>query len=510
MPRPTLGVIKSGKEYKVDQDALLSKSNSSESSHRRTQSLPEAPSPLQQRRTLRMSSFPPGTPPSHPLGFGIVAQARRLEYKERSQRRLMGGKQSSLRHLLSPGQAQSELKTELTETSPLMGDKRDEKGEENGEEIEMEMEKQQEEETVLEALFDIFFGQWVSILLIFAPFALCSHFLEWDPKYTFWLCFLTMIPLASILGDFTEEVAAHTNEVIGGLTNATFGNAVELVVAIQALLANEIRVVQASMMGSIFSNLLLVLGCCFFCGGIRYKEQTFNTTAATANMSLLALSGIALVLPTPFAQYYDVEDESVLIISRVAAIFLMFMYMQLLFFQLKTHVYLFESDSFEVEVARIPFLVSIVGLFFVTVLVAFFSEYLVGSIDGFVANSSISRTFIGLIVIPIVGNAVEHVTAVSVAMKDKMDLAMGVAVGSCTQISLFVVPLTVLVGWATGKKMTINFPHFEIILLILAMFTVQICLSNPKVNWLEGSLLITTYLMIAVGFWFEKTEEFGG
>lgn len=195
--------------------------------------------------------------------------------------------------------------------------------------------------------------------------------------------------------------------------------------AIQALLANEIRVVQASMMGSIFSNLLLVLGTCFFCGGIIYKEQTFNTTAATANMSLLALSGIALVLPTPFAQYYDVEDKSVLVISRVAAIFLMFMYMQLLLFQLKTHVHLFAGELGEEEVARVPFMVAIIGLLFVTLLVAVFSEYLVASIDGFVEGSSISRTFIGLIIIPIVGNAVEHLTAVSVAMKDKMDLAMG-------------------------------------------------------------------------------------
>lgn len=206
--------------------------------------------------------------------------------------------------------------------------------------------------------------------------------------------------------------------------NASFGNAVELVVAIQALLANEIRVVQASMMGSIFSNLLLVLGCCFFFGGIRYQEQTFNTTAATANMSLLALSGIALVLPTPFAEYYEVQDEDVLIISRVAAIFLMFMYLQLLVFQLKTHVHLFEGDGGEEEATRVPFTVAIVCLFLATILVAVFSEYLVASIDGFVADSSISRTFIGLIILPVVGNAVEHLTAVSVAMKDKMGLAM--------------------------------------------------------------------------------------
>jgi Ca2+:H+ antiporter len=500
-----LSTIKSGREYKPSHsfdDSLThshSQSRLSESppentsnNHRRTNSFP----PPTYDRSLSFGSPPP--PPSGPLGFGIVAQARRLEYKERSQRRLLGAnsRPSSLRHMFSTSEQSA------TETSPLMSGK-----------IEMTTQQDGGEsvivkgETTTEALIDIVFGQLVSILLIFSPFALASHFLEWDAKYTFWFCFFTMIPLASILGDFTEEAAAHTNEVIGGLLNASFGNAVELVVAIQALLANEIRVVQASMMGSIFSNLLLVLGTCFFCGGLVFKEQTFNPTAATANMSLLALSGIALVLPTPFAEYYDVQDESVLVISRVAAIFLMFMYLQLLLFQLKTHVHLFEAEAGEEEHARIPFLVAILGLLLVTLLVAIFSEYLVGSIDGFVQGSSISRTFIGLIVIPIVGNAVEHITAVSVAMKDKMDLAMGVAVGSCTQISLFVVPLTVLVGWACKIPMTINFPHFEIILLILSMFTVQICLSNPKVNWLEGSLLITTYLMIAVGFWFEKTIE---
>jgi Ca2+:H+ antiporter len=270
-----------------------------------------------------------------------------------------------------------------------------------------------------------------------------------------------MIPLASVLGDFTEEVAAHTNEVIGGLVNATFGNAVEVVVAIQAILANEIRVVQASMMGSIFSNLLLVLGMCFFGDGLVHKEQAFNKTAATANMSLLALSGIAMVLPTPFAASYDLEDERVLIISRFAAVFLMGVYLLLLIFQLRTHAHLFEGDG-NGEAARIPLSVSLFGLCFVTMLVALFSEYLVGSIDGFVQGSGVSRTFVGLIILPIVGNAVEHITAVSVAMKGKMDLAMGVAVGSCVQISLFVVPLSVMVGWAAGKPLTLNFPSFEI------------------------------------------------
>ena len=349
-------------------------------------------------------------------------------------------------------------------------------------------------------------GKTINILLLFIPLAVASHHLGWSPVAVFWLNFVAMVPLASLLGDFTEEVAEHTNQVIGGLVNATFGNAVEVVVAIQALLAGEIRIVQASMIGSIFSNLLLVLGGCFFVGGLYYKEQSFNSTAATANMSLLALSSMALVLPTPIGEYYDIEEYEVLAVSRTAACFLIFMYLQLLVFQLKTHTHLFdEEDEAEPEMR---FSTATSGLVVVTVIIALLSEYLVGSIDGFCTESGISRTFVGLIILPVVGNAVEHVTAVTVAAKDKMDLAMGVAVGSCTQISLFVMPLTVIVGWFTGIDMTLNFPHFEIFLFILSVIIVSICVSSSTTNWLEGSLLMTTYLMIATGFWFEKVVDF--
>ncbi len=375
---------------------------------------------------------------------------------------------------------------------------------------------------------DIWFGKPISLCLLVVPFAMMSHYLHWSATWVFWLNFFAMLPLAAILGDFTEEAALHTNDTIGGLLNATFGNAVEVVVAIQALLVNEIRVVQASMIGSIFSNLLLVLGMCFFCGGLYYKEQTFNSTSATASMGLLALGSIAMVLPTPFAVYYDVQDDRVLIISRLAACFLLFMYLQLLFFQLFTHKHIFdevdeqsrrqnddeddedgnEDDDKDDEEPRIPMWMALLGLFLTTAAVTFFSDFLVSSIDEFCKDSGISRTFVGLIILPIVGNAVEHVSAVTVAMKNKMDLAMGVALGSCTQISLFVVPLTVLVGWATDKPMSLNFPHFEITLYVLSIFTVSVCLANPRCNWLEGSLLCTTYLMIAIGFWFEEVVDF--
>lgn len=367
------------------------------------------------------------------------------------------------------------------------------------------------------SFLSIWIGKPISALLLFAPFALASHFLNWGPQWIFWLNFLTMVPLASILGDFTEEAALHTNDVVGGLLNASFGNAVEVVVAIQALMKDEIRVVQASMIGSIFSNLLLVLGCCFFFGGIYYKEQSFSGLNAMAGIGLLALSSIALILPTPFAEYFDIEDPDVLIISRISACFMLFSYLLLLYFQLFTHNESFESEVKEAEEpgededeeeAIIPMWMALLGLAMTTTAVTIFSDYLVESIDGFCTQSGISRTFVGLIILPIVGNAVEHITAVNVAMKDKMDLALGVAIGSCTQIALFVVPVTVIFGWAANKPMTLNFPTYEIALYILSIFTVSICLGTGKSNWLLGSILVITYIMVGIGFWFEKVEDF--
>ena len=223
---------------------------------------------------------------------------------------------------------------------------------------------------------------------------------------------------------------------------------------------------------------------------------------------------LTLYVVSPFlAHYYDMHDEHVLMISRLAAIFLIFMYAQLLVFQLHTHASVFASEggdeaSTAGELATLSLGVSLLGLLGTTLLVTIFSEYLVDSIDGFTTASGISRTFVGIILLPIVGNAVEHITAISVACKDKMDLAMGIAVGSCTQISLFVVPLTVLVGWVVDRDMNLNFPHFEVILFVLSIFTVSVVLGNPSSHWLEGSLLMTTYFLIAVGFWFEDVQAY--
>jgi len=359
-----------------------------------------------------------------------------------------------------------------------------------------------EKRSVEEVLYNIIFGNPLNILLVFAPLGIFANYAHWSPASVFILNSLALVPLSALLGDFTEEVAVHTNQTVGGLINATFGNAFEVVVSIQALLADEYRIVQASVLGSVLSNLLLVLGCSLFFGGLKHKEQTFNSVVTTANMGLLGLCCAALVLPTPFAKYYEADEETALIISRIAAVALIFIYCQLLLFQLVTHSDLFDDD--DEEEPEMPFKVSITVLFILTLIITELSDYMVGSIDGFCMSSGLSRTFVGIIILPIVGNAVEHFTAVSVAMGGKMDLAMGICVGSSIQISILVAPLAVVVGWYVDRPMTLNFPHFEVILFILSVMVVSMCLSNGRTNWLEGSIMVTLYFMIAVGFYFEK------
>ena len=280
-----------------------------------------------------------------------------------------------------------------------------------------------EKRSVEEVLYNIIFGNPLNLLLVFAPLGIFANYAHWSPASVFILNSLALVPLSALLGDFTEEVAVHTNQTVGGLINATFGNAFEVVVSIQALLADEYRIVQASVLGSVLSNLLLVLGCSLFFGGLKHKEQTFNSVVTTANMGLLGLCCAALVLPTPFAKYYEADEETALIISRIAAVALIFIYCQLLLFQLVTHSDLFDDD--DEEEPEMPFKVSITVLFILTLIITELSDYMVGSIDGFCTSSGLSRTFVGIIILPIVGNAVEHFTAVSVAMGGKMDLAMG-------------------------------------------------------------------------------------
>ncbi|QBM86331.1 Ca2+:H+ antiporter [Metschnikowia aff. pulcherrima] len=370
----------------------------------------------------------------------------------------------------------------------------------------------------------------VNYLLIFVPLGLLAGILDWGLNAIFWVNFFAIVPLASILAFATEELAEHTGQTIGGLLNATFGNAVELIVLIIALKNNQVRIVQALMLGLILSNLLLVLGCCFVAGGITRVQQTFNQTVAQTMSSLMALATAGLLVPAAFhaampklkdgAVFPDPAldlDYKILSLSRGVAVILLVLYILYLVFQLKTHKALFEEQSSEdeaiittsvpvgedhAETEHLSVIGSLSVLVAATVLVSFCADYLVGSIDDIVELSGLSKTFIGLIVIPIVGNAAEHATAIIVAMKDKMDLAIGVAVGSSLQIALFVTPFMVITGWAIDVPMSLYFSTFETAIMFVSVFITNLVILDGESNWLEGAMLLSTYLIVALAFFY--------
>ncbi|KAB5566515.1 calcium/proton exchanger [Coniochaeta sp. 2T2.1] len=362
----------------------------------------------------------------------------------------------------------------------------------------------------------------VNILLFFVPIGLFAGSMKWDPTTVFTLNFLAIIPLAAVLSFATEEISKRLGETLGGLLNATFGNAVELIVSIIALRAGEIEVVQSSMLGSILSNLLLVLGMCFLLGGFfnmydangNGMEQSFQSVTAQTTCSLMALSSASLVIPAALYSVLDSAHEhekqsSILLLSRGTAIILLLLYIMYLWFQLRTHKNLFmPEDPAELEAmteeedANImsPWAAGAV-LIVVTILVSLCADYLVDSIDAIVEKHDISKNFIGLILIPIVGNAAEHVTACVVAVRNKMDLAMGVAIGSSIQIALLVTPFLVILGWIIDQPMSLHFETFETIAFALSVLVVTYTVQDGKSNYLEGAMLLGLYLIIALAFW---------
>ncbi|KAL9607421.1 MAG: hypothetical protein Q9167_007664 [Letrouitia subvulpina] len=354
----------------------------------------------------------------------------------------------------------------------------------------------------------------VNVLLVFVPLGILAGALGWKATAIFVLNFLAIVPLASLLSFATEELSVKLGQTLGGLMNATFGNAVELIVSIVALKNNEIRIVQASMLGSVLSNILLVLGCCFLAGGIRFPEQRFNETVASTMSSLMAVSTASLIIPaTLYAAMGGPKgdkDDNILILSHGTAVILLILYGLYLFFQLKTHAHLFDEER-DAEEGGQPEEEHILSpweagaaLVIVTVLVAICAEYLVDSIDSIVESAHISRTFIGLILLPIVGNAAEHVTAVVVASKDKMDLAIGVAIGSSMQIALLVTPFLVILGWIMNRQMTLHFEIFETVVFFLAVLVTNYLISDGKSNYLEGAMLVGMYVIIGKSYFYQE------
>jgi len=418
----------------------------------------------------------------------------------------------------------------------------------------------------------------LSVLLLCFPLGMYSWWKEWGEVWTFWLLFFSLIPLAKILGDATEELAAGLkNDMLAGLLNATFGNAVEMVITIQTLRAGLLDVVKATLLGSVLSNMLLVLGMSFFFGGlvsnsrgpvaltvddrpITYqkmartgtknvetprqgpntlpsvpeeqeivhegtspstmgvvgeKVQSFSVLSALVNTSMLLLSCLSLSLVTVFhSAVSDVngesvlEDDTLLKVSRICAIITQMAYCAYIIFQLVTHKDAMadngdgaeEEEEEEEPILSIP--ASLVLLFCTTVIVAAASDILVDTIEAVTEKSHINRHFIGIILLPIVGNACEHAAAVRFAMQDKPGLSIGIAVGSSTQISLFVVPFAVLMGWLIQQPMDLNFGALNTTVMTLSVVVVLSVVVDGHSNWLQGYLLCSAYAVIAVLYWF--------
>ncbi|KZM28790.1 calcium:proton antiporter [Ascochyta rabiei] len=370
---------------------------------------------------------------------------------------------------------------------------------------------------VVHLVYQTLVSNYVNVFLVFVPIGIVAGAMGWNPTAVFILNFIAIIPLAALLSFATEELSAKLGQTLGGLMNATFGNAVELIVSIVALKQGEIRIVQASMLGSILSNILLVLGCCFLAGGIREQERSFNETVASTMSSLMAVASASLIIPATLYATISGDkqnggtheaEKNVLLLSHGTSIILLILYILYLYFQLYSHHALFadvenqEGGDDENEDGQILSPVAAgVALVLVTVLVAVCAEYLVNSIDSIVESAHISKTFVGLILIPIVGNAAEHVTAVIVAYKGKMDLAINVAIGSSMQIALFVTPFLVILGWIMGQPMTLHFQGFETIIFFISVLIVNYLIQDGKSNYLEGAMCLGTYAIIALAFY---------
>jgi Ca2+:H+ antiporter len=316
---------------------------------------------------------------------------------------------------------------------------------------------------------------------------------------------LGILPLAGYMGEATEHLAHRTGPMIGGLLNATFGNAAELIISIVALQAGLVGLVKASITGSILGNLLLILGLSLVAGGISRNELRFNRTNAGMSAGMLALAVVALVLPALFHGLHPESAarlESELRMSEAVALILLVTYGLSLLFTLKTHRSLFWSEAHPLEGPTWGVGKAIVVLGLATVGVAIESELLVHAATEATHTLGLTQTFLGLIIIPIIGNAAEHATAVVVARKGKMDLSLQVALGSSTQVALLVAPILVFAGVLLGRDMNLVFTPFEVMALGLATLVTAIITLDGESHWFEGVQLLAVYMMIGVGAFF--------
>ena len=335
-----------------------------------------------------------------------------------------------------------------------------------------------------------------------------------SPTALFVCSALGIIPVAGWIGRATEALAARVGEGLGGLLNATFGNAAELIIAGVALSKGLTNVVKASITGSIIGNVLLVLGLSILMGGTKYKEQRFNRTAARTSGISLSLAAIGLVIPTVFHRaaartpggWSPVVEQK---LSMAIAVVLFVTYFCMLGFSLWTHKHFFQSAHAHAEESGAQWSrgKAIIILIVATTLVAVLSEFLVGTIENVRDSVGLTEVFVGVIVVAIVGNAAEHSTAILMAMKDKMDLSVGIAIGSSLQIALFVAPLLIFLSYLFGRPMDLEFTMPEVVAVVVSVYVLFQISGDGETNWIEGIQLLSLYVILGILFFYLPEPE---
>ena len=364
---------------------------------------------------------------------------------------------------------------------------------------------------------------WLRLMLVFIPLAFVAEFLLHNPLLIFVFSCLALIPLAGLLGEATEELAIHTGPQIGGLLNATLGNAAELIIAIVALSQGRIDLVKASLTGSIIGNLLLILGASLLLGGLRHGLQKFNIRTAGISAAMMTLAIIGLLVPTLFeilreaqtnsVDVFDttVDDPALAAFSLGVAGVLILLYVLSLVFSFTQPEYRMQAghgdsgDASSATPAHTPkWSIPVAGgvLAAATLGIVVLSEFLVGAVEPVAEEFGLSEVFIGIIIVPLVGNVAEHIVGVQAAAKNQMDLSLAISLGSSQQIALFVAPVLVFVGVLMGQQMDLFFNAFEIVILFLAVLLANLISLDGESNWLEGAQLLAVYVIAALGFFF--------
>ncbi|KAJ2516551.1 hypothetical protein H4217_004515 [Coemansia sp. RSA 1939] len=434
--------------------------------------------------------------------------------------------------------------------------------------------------SILGSLKNAALSSWLNVLIIFVPLGYLAHFLKWPVIAVFVLNYLAIIPLSALMGFATEEVSLRLGRTWGSVVNASFGNAVELIVAVIALIEEEYRIVQAGLIGSVLSNTLFLLGWAFLAGGLRHRVQVFHAEAAQCAGSLLALSVLSMIVPAAYHGVHASGGEitnGILIMSRGTALILLLVYILFLIFQLKTHSEIFDGshmrraeaeynagfaettsanvglnvvldDAKKSPAGRAVFgepsyscestgcssraslnnnenvdkekvwrrnahgsrlhrsspqmRLWIAGTMFaiVSVLVALSSDVLVDSVEELTSHYNISHTFVGMILLPLAASAAEHTMSVTVAIRDRMDLCISVAVGSSMQMALFVLPTLIIIAWIMNRPLTLYFDDFETTTMLISVLVINYLIMNGRSNWLKGAMMLCSYFIVALAF----------